>query len=87
MLSFQLLEEWPTNTQIGWWNVSRGKLNKVIRKYNKWQLKKDFEVAYGIRLLAVIRHAKDTFGSQDGGGGYLEELVKMESFVVQVVGG
>ena len=87
MPNIQLIEEWPTNTRIAWWNDCRKKLNKVIRKYNKWQLKRDFDVAYGTELLALVRHGKNTIGSRDGGGGYKEELVRMEMHILSVTGG
>ena len=85
MPEIQLVEEWATNTPIDWWNDCRKKLNKVIRKYNKWQMKKDFDAVYGTKLLALVRHGKDTIGSRDGGSGYLEELDNMEKHILFVL--
>jgi len=85
MPEIQLVEEWATDTEIDWWNDCRKKMNKVIRKYNKWQMKKDFDAAYGTKLLVLVRHGKDTIGSRDGGSGYLEELDKMERHILFVL--
>ena len=74
------LDEWDENTNINWWDECRKKLNKVIRKFNKWQINgmKEEKV---VKLLARIEHGKQTFGSRDGGSGYWYELNKMETFI------
>jgi len=85
MPEIQFVEEWATNTPIDWWNDCRKKLNKVIRRYNKWQTKKDFDAGYGIKLLALIRHGQDTIGSRDGGSGYRSLLDNMEKHILFVL--
>ena len=32
------LEEWDEHTGISWCNESRKKINKIIRKFNQWQI-------------------------------------------------
>jgi hypothetical protein len=77
------LEEWSETTGINWWNEGRKKLNKIIRKFNKWQRVHDFDPEKSRKLLSRIEEGKQTIGAKDGGSGYLEELEKMESFVNQ----
>lgn len=74
------LEEWSEDTNVDWWCESRRKLNKVIRKFNWWQINgmKEKKVR---KLLAIIEHGKQTFGASDGGSGYWDELDKMETFI------
>lgn len=74
------LEEWDENTGINWWNDGRKKLNKVIRKFNQWQINGMTEKKK-IKLLSKIDHGKQTFGSWDGGSGYWDELDKMEDYI------
>ena len=74
------IDEWNEHVPINWWKESRKKLNKIIHKFNLWQIKgfRDDKVR---ELLALIEWGKQTIGSQDGGSGYMEELEKMEHYV------
>ena len=84
MKEYRFVKEWDEDTDITWWKESRIKLNKIIRKYNKWQYKHDFNPLKGLKLLAMIEYGKQTIGNIDGGSGYLEELEEMEKFVKKI---
>ena len=49
------IEEWDENTPIDWWNAGRKKLNKVIKKYNKWQ-RRGFKYHKGKKLQNKLKN-------------------------------
>ncbi|MFT6125822.1 MAG: hypothetical protein ACJAVA_000264 [Flavobacteriaceae bacterium] len=72
------LEEWNENTGITWWTEARKKLNKIIRKYNKWIVNDTMDIKRTSKLLTKINLdlCKD-YSNQDGGSGYKKELAGM----------
>jgi hypothetical protein len=81
MRQIKSVEPWDENTNIDWQRKCRKRLNKVISKFNKWQVEKNFDVYYGMKVLRHIEAEKQGVGSRDGGSGYLEVLLDMEQFV------
>ena len=76
------IEEWDENAGINWWKESRIKLNKVIRKYNKWVDKHTGNRVKTAKLIKRIDKNLDMhYSNQDGGSGYREELLKMRANV------
>lgn len=76
------IEEWNENVGISWWKESRIQLNKVIRKYNKWVDKHTENKVKTAKLLTKIeKHLKMDYCNQDGGSGYKEELLNIQSIV------
>ena len=72
------LEEWNENTGIKWWAEARKKLNKVIRKYNKWIVNDTMDIERTSKLLTKInRELGKDYINQDGGSGYKKELAGM----------
>lgn len=72
------LEEWNENTPITWWKEGRTTLNKVIRKYNKWI---DDKQNTDKLIEKINEHLQKPYSNQDGGGGYMNELLKMKENV------
>lgn len=72
------IEQWSENSPIEWWNDGRKKLNKIIRKYNKWVDNK-----YGSKKLLnkIDIHLEKEYCNSDGGSGWKEELIKMKNNV------
>jgi len=81
---YNFVEEWPTDTDIPWWNEGRAKLNEIIKPYNQWQID-GFDAEQGIRLRAQIICGMQTFATRDGGGGWLDELRGMLQFVETII--
>lgn len=77
---YNFVEEWPTDSPIGWWNEGRAKLNKIISAYNQWQID-GFDKEEAVKLQAQIICGLQTFATRDGGGGWADELRKMQEFV------
>ena len=76
------IKEWDENVDISWWKVGRTKLNKVIRKYNKWVRKHTEDEVKTTKLLVKIeKHLKKDYCNNDGGSAYKEELLKMKENV------
>jgi hypothetical protein len=85
MEEYRFVKEWNENdTTISWQIDARKILNKIIRKYNKWQYKHHFNPLKGMKLLIKIEFGKQVIGKIDGGSGYLEELEGMEMFVEKI---
>lgn len=84
MKEYRFVKEWDEDCDIQWWKECRIELNKIIKKYNKWQYKHDFDGKKALKLLALIEYGKQTIGNRDGGSGYLEELLGMEGFVKKI---
>lgn len=80
-MEYKFKAKWDENTDIAWWRTSRMELNKIINFYNQWQQEDNFDVTKARLLLSKIEYGKQTIGSQDGGGGYMEALEEMEQFV------
>ena len=78
--NYKFVKKWDENVPIDWWKESRIELNKIIDIYYSWQID-GFDKAASRKVLANIEYGEQTIGSLDGGGGYLEELEKMEEFV------
>jgi hypothetical protein len=80
------LLEWNENVGISWWKEGRVKLNKVIRKYNKWiDLFQDDKVKTAKLLVKINEHLQMHYSNQDGGSGYKEELMKMKQNVEEIL--
>jgi hypothetical protein len=76
------IEEWDENVNIDWWKESRIKLNKVIRKYNKWVDRHSEDKIKTDKLLVKIdKHLEKHYCNQDGGSGYKEALNEMKEIV------
>jgi hypothetical protein len=76
------IEEWDENPGVSWWKESRIKLNKVIRKYNKWVDKHSDDRSKTTKLLnKVNKNLKMNYCNQDGGSGYKEELLNIKLIV------
>jgi len=76
------INEWDENVGISWWKEGRTKLNKVIRKYNKWvEFHSKNEIKTAKLLTKINKHLKMDYCNQDGGSGYKEELETMKSNV------
>jgi len=76
------IEEWNENTNISWWKEGRTKLNKVIRKYNKWIDKYLDNNLKTVKLFNKInKNLEMHYCNQDGGSGWKDELLKMKSVV------
>jgi len=86
MTTIKFIDYWDENTEIGWWDDCRKRLNKVIRRFNKWQVEKGFDNQYGYKVLRHIEAEKQGIGARDGGSGYLEVLEEMEQFVKDNLG-
>lgn len=85
MEEYRFVKEWnESDTTISWQIDARKILNKIIRKYNKWQYKHNFHPLKGMDLLVKIEFGKQVIGTMDGGSGYLEELEGMEMFVEKI---
>lgn len=81
MKEYRFVGKWDENCDIQWRKECRIELNKIIKKYNKWQYKHDFDRKKALKLLTLIEYGKQTIGSRNGGSGYLEQLLDMEKFV------
>ena len=81
MPRIKFVDYWDEATKIGWWNKGRKRLNKVIRKFNKWQTDKAFDYTYGCKVLRHIEAEKQGIGARDGGSDYFKLLDEMERFV------
>ena len=80
----KFVKKWNEDTPIDWWNESRIELNKIIEIYNNWQIE-GFDKENSKKVIAHIEYGKQTIGTLDGGSGYLEALVNMESFVKSMI--
>jgi len=82
--NYRFLSKWDiANNDAGWVKNSRAELNKVIDEYNQWQINGFHSGEDVRRLLALIEYGKQTFGSQEGGESYMEELLDMEKFILE----
>lgn len=80
------LVEWDENVGISWWKEGRTKLNKVIRKYNKWiDLHQENKDKTTKLLIKINEHLQMPYSNQDGDSGYKEELTKMKENVERVL--
>jgi len=77
------IEEWDTTLcEIYWWKEGRTKLNKVIRKYNKWVRENSDDLVKTAKLLDKINDNLEMhYCNQSGGSGWKEELLTMKSIV------
>jgi hypothetical protein len=76
------LKEWNENVGIDWWKEGRTKLNKVIRKYNKWIDKHSGNKVKTLKLLEKINEDLEKhYCNQSGGSGWKEELLEMKSVI------
>jgi hypothetical protein len=79
-IEYNFVSEWPTDTDIDWWNQGRAQLNPIIKAYNQWQID-GFDTDEAVRLRAQIICGIQTFATRDGGGGWRDELQEMLRFV------
>lgn len=77
---YKFENKWDEDVNMSWWKSSRIELNKIIDAYNEWQID-GFDKDKSNRVLALIEYGKQTIGSRDGGEGYFEVLLRMQSFV------
>lgn len=74
--------EWDENTPILWWKAGRIKVNKVIRKYNKWVCRHMNDEEKTAKLLSKInRHLMKPYANRDGGGSWRDDLLLMKDNV------
>lgn len=77
------IKEWDENVEIEWWKEGRIKLNKVIRKYNKWVKKyTDDDIKTSKLLKKINKHLKKDYCNKDGGSGWKDELLRIK-FIVE----
>lgn len=78
--------EWDENINISWWKESRIKLNKVIRKYNKWiEYHSENKIKTEKLLIKINKHLLMDYCNQDGGSSYKGELEKMKYNVTKTM--
>jgi hypothetical protein len=53
--NIKLFEELDTDTNIGWWNFNREKVNEAIRLCNDWQINHRQDRYYATLVLAKIQ--------------------------------
>jgi hypothetical protein len=73
-------DEWSENTETGWWNEGRKKLNVIIRMVNEWTL----GGCPSDRVEVLLRHIEmglQTFAARDGGSGWEKELIVMRQYI------
>lgn len=76
------IEEWCEHTGIDWWKEGRIKLNKVIRKYNRWIEKhQGNRIKTAKLLLKIERHLEMEYCNKSGGSGWKDELLDMKENV------
>lgn len=81
---YQKIKEWNENVSISWWRDGRIKLNKIIRKYNKWTEKHSDNIVKTAKLLARInKNLEMDYCNQSGGSGWKEELLNMRNIIKQ----
>ena len=79
MREYKFIKEWDESSEITTWRANRIVLNKIIRKYNKWQYKHEFNGEKAIKVLARIEYGIQTIGGESDS--YMDTLVEMKEFV------
>lgn len=69
--NIKLFEELETDTNIGWWNHNRAKVNEAIRLCNEWQINHRQDVYFAELVLAKVKSIKAW--SEDKGNSELSE--------------
>lgn len=78
------VKEWDEDVSINWWKDGRTKLNKVIRKYNKWVDRHTENKVKTVKLLNEINDNLDMYYcNRDGGSAWKYELIEMKNVVVE----
>lgn len=76
------IELWREDTPISRWNKSRKKLNKIIRKYNKWVGEGSYSANKGVTLIKKINKRLDAdYCNQYRRTSYKKELKLIKSLV------
>lgn len=85
-VEYRLVDKWPEDTEIEWWNSGRRCLNNIIKVYNTWQVR-GFPAngAPSLRAIIIQGIESNSLGSQDGGGDWREELEGMLEHVDQCI--
>lgn len=78
-MNYRFVKEFEVSAEITPWRANRIILNKIIRKYNKWQYKHEFNADKVVGVLARIEFGIQTIG--DASDSYMEELIGMKEFV------
>jgi len=73
-------DRWPTDTGINWWDEGRKELNKAISLVNDWTLSGCPEEDAD-KILKHLDMGLQTFGVQDGGESWADELRKMQQYI------
>lgn len=79
-MDYKFYDELNTNTQIGWWNAGRKKLNIAIREFNQWQMdgRNLDEVS---KLDARLEWAYQVLMDEDGGNAWCDTVMEMKNYV------
>jgi hypothetical protein len=86
--NIKLFEELETDTNIGWWNYHREKVNEAIRMVNNWQInhKQDrYEAELVIAKVNSIRRWSKEECDEKLSGWQLEILDEIENHVKEVI--
>jgi len=79
----EYIEELDEDTNIGWWNTNRKKLNSVIQIFNDWQIKHRFEEFEKEVLIARIKTCRKYGDNNDFSDWQYEILDDMEKFIAE----
>ena len=83
-MRIEYIEELDEDTNIGWWNTNRKKLNSVIQIFNDWQIKHRFDEFEKEVLIARIKACRKYGDNNDFSDWQYEILDDMEKFIVEV---
>jgi len=79
----EYIEELDEDTNIGWWNTNRKKLNSVIQIFNDWQIKHRFDEFEKEVLIARIKACRKYGDNNDFSDWQYEILDDMEKFIAE----
>lgn len=82
-MRIEYIEELDEDTNIGWWNTNRKKLNSVIQIFNDWQIKHRFEEFEKEVLIARIKTCRKYGDNNDFSDWQYEILDDMEKFIAE----
>lgn len=82
----EMIREWDENVSISSWKEGREKINKVIRKYNKWVCNYLDDRDQTFKLLNKInKHLMKPYSNSGQGTSWREELLLMKSNAMKVM--
>ena len=82
-MRIEYIEELDEDTNIGWWNTNRKKLNSVIQIFNDWQIKHRFDEFEKEVLIARIKACRKYGDNNDFSDWQYEILDDMEKFIAE----